>query len=369
MLLLQKDSPVLNISENGFCQILDFDRLPFALRREGVTFPEFAEWASNRVLSIGRSHAKAILNSLGLSQSNRYAVCKACRGLSLEDAYWIRQEGDEKEWKDVNLFHNDLSLALTELALSGSNSRQRVFEKKSVFELLPERRLKIHTPELTTLGVSAKGWIREGEDFYLHKTGKYEIPASQILDCLGIPHIAYEVSGEEIRDYLSEERKDWLDGVGEKMVKSRIFTNEDISLVTFEELEIFCGHYGLNPYEQAIKIDRRSYLMMQIADYVLNNDDRHGQNWGFFMDNATGKLTGACPLFDHDRAFSAGRNLMSQTTERDMTLKDGALAALRELNMELSGVFYMERPDFLEEAKWEQVLDRCRELESLARGR
>ncbi len=39
MLLLQKDSPVLNISENGSCQILDFDRLPFALRREGVTFP------------------------------------------------------------------------------------------------------------------------------------------------------------------------------------------------------------------------------------------------------------------------------------------------------------------------------------------
>ena len=102
MLLLQKDSPVLNISENGSCQILDFDRLPFALRREGVTFPEFAEWASNRALSIGRSHAKAILNSLGLSQSNRYAVCKACRGLSLEDAYWIRQEGDEKEWKDVH---------------------------------------------------------------------------------------------------------------------------------------------------------------------------------------------------------------------------------------------------------------------------
>ena len=109
--------------------------------------------------------------------------------------------------------------------------------------------------------------------------------------------------------------------------------------------------------------------MMWIADYVLNNDDRHGQNWGFFMDNATGRLTGACPLFDHDRAFSTGRNLMSQTTERDMTLKDGALAALRELNMELSGIFSMEIPDFLEEAKWEQVLDRCRELESLARGR
>lgn len=49
------------------------------------------EWASNRTLSIGRSYAKEILNSMRLPQSNRYAVCKACRGLSLEDAYWIRQ--------------------------------------------------------------------------------------------------------------------------------------------------------------------------------------------------------------------------------------------------------------------------------------
>lgn len=368
MLLLLKDRPVLKISETGSCQILDLDRLPFGLRREGITFPEFVEWAGNRALSIGRSHAKAILNSLGLSQTNRYAVCKACRGVSLEDAYWIRQEGDQKEWKDVNLFHNDLSLVLTELALSGSNSRQGALERNSVFELLPERKLKIHTPELTTLGVSAKGWIREGGDFYLHKTGKYEIPASQILDCLGLPHIVYEVSGEEIRDYLSEERKDWLDGVGEKMVKSRLFTNEDLSLVTFEELVIFCGYYGLNPYEQAVEIDRRAYLQMQVADYVLNNDDRHGQNWGFFMDNNTGKITGACPLFDHDRGFSSGKNLMSQTTERNMTLKDGALAAQRELKLELSGIFSMEKPHFLEEYKWEQVLGRCRELEDAVRG-
>ena len=82
MQLLLKDKPILDIQDNGICRILDFDRLPFALRKENVTFVDFIEWASNRTLSIGRSYAKEILNSLRLSQTNRFAVCKACRGLS-----------------------------------------------------------------------------------------------------------------------------------------------------------------------------------------------------------------------------------------------------------------------------------------------
>ena len=227
MLLLLKDHSVLKISENGFCQIRDFDRLPFALRRENITFPDFVEWVSNRSLSVGRSHAKAVLNSLGLSQTNRYAVCLACRGVSLEDAYWIRQEGDERCWKDVNLFHNELSLFLTELALSGENTHQNR---------------------------------------------------------------------------------------GEKMVKSRLFTSEDVSLVTFEEFSLFCEHYGLNPYEQAVNIDSTAYLRMQIGDCLLNNDARYGQNWGFFMDNHTGKMS--CPDYlEEDRwqqVLARARRLMTR---------------------------------------------------------
>lgn len=365
MFLMLKDCPVLEISEAGDCGILDFNRLPFALRREGVTFPEFVEWAANRSLSIGRSYAKAILNSLGLSQTNRYAVCKACRGVSLEDAYWIRQEGDEAGWENVNLFRNDLSLFLTEVALSGQNSHHTAAARETLFAQVQGKRLNIHTPELTTLGASAKGWIRSENGIFLHKVGRYEIPASQILDCLGIPHIAYEVSEDgEIQDYMSRERREWLESVGEKMVKSRLFTDEERSLVTFEEFAVFCEHYGLDPYEQAAGIDRTAYLQMQIGDYVLNNDDRHGQNWGFFMENNTGKLTGYCPLFDHDHGFSSSKNVMSQTTGQSMTLEEAALAAWGEMNMgeALDRLLDMERPDYLEEKKWEEVLARLRRL-------
>ena len=359
MQLLLKDKPILDIQENGTCRILDFNRLPFALRKENVTFIDFIEWASNRTLSIGRSYAKEILNSLRLSQTNRFAVCKACRGLSLEDAYWIRQEGDDKTWEEVNLFHNPLSLFVTEISLSGTNVH---------YSAKAEERGNIHTPELTTLGASAKGWIRQEGKLFLHKVGKYEVPANQILTALDISHIHYQIStDEEISSYLSEERKEWIEGVGEAVVNSELFTSEKISLVTFEEFQIFCSHYGMNPYLEAEKMDEKFYLKMQIADYILNNNDRHEQNWGFLMENETGKLTGFCPLFDHDHAFVSYTDVMSQTSESEMTLRDAAVRAQKELGLNLDKLDAMERPQFLSDAQWDAVLERKRQLSEKSR--
>lgn len=350
MYLLLKDDPILQINNNGSCKIIEFDRLPFALRKENVTFADFIEWASNRTLSIGRSNAKEILNALRLSQTNRYAICKACRGVSLEDAYWIRQEGDEKTWKEVNLFENPLSLFVTEVSLSGRNIN---------YHGNAEGKREIHTPELTTLGASAKAWIRESGGMYLHKIGKYEIPAHEILSALGIEHISYGISKEsDINSYLSEERKQWIDSVGEVIVNSKLFTSQDISLVTFEEFKEFCGTYSLNPYEEAMKIDREAYLRMQIVDYILNNNDRHEQNWGFFMDNVTGKITGYCPLFDHDHSFTEYGLIYSQTTEERITLAEAARWAQEELKLNLSPLDNMKKPELLTEKQWEQVLER-----------
>lgn len=354
MELLIKDTPVMEIEENGICIIKDFDRLPFALRRKNISLADFIEWASNRTLSIGRSYAKEILNTLRLSQTNRYAVCKACRGLSLEDAYWIRQKNDESTWKNVNLFENPLSLFITEVSLSGRNVNYQVTDYKKG---------NIHTPELTTLGASAKGWIRHVDGLHLHKVGKYEIPSSAILTVAGIEHIEYKVSrNEEVDLYLSKERKDWLEGVGEVIVNSRLFTSEDISLVTFEEFKVFCDAYGLNPYEEAVRMDREAYLKMQIADYLLNNNDRHEQNWGFLMENETGKLIGYCPLFDHDHAFSEYTDILSQTTEERCTLKEAALLAQNELNLDLSGFDQIEKPEYLTEKQWQCVIERKEKL-------
>lgn len=222
-----------------------------------------------------------------------------------------------------------------------------------------QEKRNIRTPELTTLGVSAKGWIRRDGNLYLHKAGKYEIPADQILTTLNILHVYYFVSLKtEIDSFLTKERKEWLEGAREVIVNAGLFTSEDTALVTFEEFRIFCENYGLNPYKEAGKIDRDFYLKMQIADYILNNNDRHEQNWGFLMDSSTGKLTGYCPLFDHDHAFSGYPDVMSQTTEEEMILYEAAAAAQKELRLKFGGLDEIERPAFLSEEQWKGVQER-----------
>ena len=102
---------------------------------------------------------------------------------------------------------------------------------------------------------------------------------------------------------------------------------------------------------------------MQIADYILNNNDRHEQNWGFFMDNASGKLTGYCPLFDHDHSFADHRNVMSQTTEQAVPLYDAAAEAQKEIELDFRALDHMAKPGLLSEKQWEGVMERKNRLE------
>ena len=43
--------------------------------------------------------------------------------------------------------------------------------------------------------------------------------------------------------------------------------------------------------------------MMYVFDALVCNTDRHANNYGFLRDNATGKLTGFAPQFDHNLAL------------------------------------------------------------------
>ena len=80
------------------------------------------------------------------------------------------------------------------------------------------------------------------------------------------------------------------------------------------------------------------------------------------MENETGKLIGYCPLFDHDHAFSEYTDILSQTTEERCTLKEAALLAQNELNLDLSGFDQIEKPEYLTEKQWQCVIERKEKL-------
>lgn len=81
--------------------------------------------------------------------------------------------------------------------------------------------------------------------------------------------------------------------------------------------------------------NRRAFARMQVADYLLNNSDRHEGNWGFYVDNGSGRILRLHPLFDHDQAFSASEALNSQTSERNETLLEAAVSSRKDAGLDL----------------------------------
>ena len=49
---------------------------------------------------------------------------------------------------------------------------------------------------------------------------------------------------------------------------------------------------------------------MQIADYILNNSDRHVGDWGFYFDINKNQLEKMYPLMDHDHAFDEEKEII-----------------------------------------------------------
>lgn len=342
--LMAKDIPILKIND-GKCNVLRPELLPFCIRKEEVSIEDFyGNWVNGRAIQLSRTNSKMILNSVRVSQTNSYAICKACHGLSLTDMYWFKDEEDGILWSDINLFKNDISRGMAATALVGDALKEKG---------------KIHTPELTTQGVTAKAWVRDSGKTFLYKIGRKELAASAILDTLGFSHVKYEkVVGEELDKIVTAQHKEQIEALGEEVVKCELLATEDKSMVNFEDYQLYCENQGKNAYYETLALDRKHYLEMQIADYVLNNVDRHTANWGYFMDNSTGEILSLYPLLDHDHAFSDVEGMMSQTTEQSMDLSTAAMLAQTELHTDLTSLLLMDCPEGLNVKEWEEVQSR-----------
>ena len=313
-----------------------------------MNYEHFINWINLRALPLNRTHAKDILNSIKVSQTNSIAICKKCHAVSLSDTFWIKESSENLSWKDINLFQNKFSEALASIALIGSNKRDNG---------------RMLTPELTTQGTVAKAWWKIDQDVYLYKIARKEIPASQILDVLQVDHVNYEeASKQELEKMDLKDLTTIIKNTEEILVKSKLISSENCALVTFEEFSEYCEFHELNPYKEVLTLDRKHYNEMNIVDYILNNDDRHIANWGFFMNTETGQLGGLHPLLDHDHAFSEKDNMIAQTTDYDESQFYVAIKAQHEENLNINKILNMEKPLYLSNFEWGEVQTRVHEL-------
>lgn len=253
-----------------------------------------SSWLSSRVIPKNREFVDRILSKSGLSQNDTIGIIQLCKGLSLNDSYWVVEEGFSGRFRDYNLFENRFTRTLAFIAYTGYGSTTRKGFTSS--------------PEFTTNGMLRKCWRRIDGKIYLYKGGTFgaanagkepysEFYAAQIAERMGLRHVEYGLSR-------------WK---GSLCSTCELFTDIDTSYVP---LHRFMPNITLPRAVEFLKSLGGSFYDdfadMMIFDSIIMNTDRHFGNFGLLVENAGNKPISLAPVFDN------GLSLFNYAMEDDL---------------------------------------------------
>ena len=239
------------------------------------------KWLKSRVIPKNREFVDQILAKSGLARNDVMGIINVCKGLSLNDSYWVVEQGFEGKFENYNLYQNKFATTLALIAYTGYGSNgKRGFTS---------------SPEFTTNGALKKCWRRRGGGIYLYKGGSSggvntgnepysEFYASQIAEVMGLNHVSYGLSK-------------WK---GQLCSTCELFTDINTSFVpvykfdcgtTLSEIAAFLKSLGDEFYN--------SFADMMIFDSLICNVDRHGGNYGLLVNKKTNKPIKFAPVFDN----------------------------------------------------------------------
>lgn len=258
-----------------------------------------SKWLKSRVIPKNREYVDQILARSGLSHNDIMGIINVCKGLSLNDSYWVVEKGFEGKFADYNLYQNNFTRTLALIAYTGYGSNSKKGFTSS--------------PEYTTNGMLKKCWRRDKGKIYLFKGGTSgaantgnepysEYYAAQIAEAMGLHHIPYNLSK-------------WK---GTLCSTCELFTDIDTSFVpiykfnqgsSLTETANYLKSLGQEFYDE--------FADMMIFDALICNTDRHAGNYGLLVDNKTNKPIKFAPIFDN------GLSLFNYAMADDLADVDG----------------------------------------------
>ena len=290
--LKQFDKPLLKFSattdtSEPEIQILWIDEdsrslLPLDLT---LTPDGLSRWLRRRTIPKNRAYVHNLLAKCGLNLNRPLSIINICKGLSLNDCYWVVQADNGDIFEKVNLYDNPFSNVLAELAFTGYGSSLR----SSLFS----------SPEFTTNGMLRKCWRRISGKVYLYKGGTEgasntgfepysEFYAAQIAAAMGVRAIPYGLSR-------------WK---GVLCSTCELFTSKEYSYIPVGHLVTKGGMDAVKAYYESLGAEFMAVLdEMLVFDAVICNVDRHFGNFGVMVDNRTNTVVSPAPLFDHGNSL------------------------------------------------------------------
>ena len=268
----------------GFsCQIISVKEenkhlLPLGMTVDG---DGVLSWLKSRVIPQNREFVDKILSVYGLTHNNISGIIQLCKGLSLNDSYWITDLNFNGKFTDYNLFENSFNKALSLIAYTGHGS-----VKPNGFS---------SSPEFTTNGMLRKGWRKINGTVKLYKGGSSgaantgnepysEFYAAQIAATMGLNHVPYTLSK-------------WK---GCLCCVCELFTDINHSFVPMWR---FCKTTSIKKIAEYLQNMGEDYFNafsdMMIFDALIYNTDRHLNNFGLMVDNMTNRPYAFAPIFDN----------------------------------------------------------------------
>lgn len=265
------------------------DLLPLGMELSGSGI---AKWLKQRTIPKNRAYVNSFLSKCGLHINRPMNIIRVSKGLSLNDCYWVVEEGFNGTFEKYNLYDNRFSQLLALIAFTGYGSSVRTSLASC--------------PEFTTNGMLPKCWRRVNGTIRLYKGGTSgasntgcepysEYYAAQIAEVMGINSVSYNLSK-------------WK---GELCSVCDLFTSKDYSYLPIGRMVTVGGMEAVREYYQSLGKEYIDALnAMLVFDAVIFNTDRHFGNFGFMVNNKTNKITASAPLFDHGNALFnyAGRD-------------------------------------------------------------
>lgn len=250
--------------------------LDLTLTSDGVV-----EWLNHRVIPKNRAFVEEILANYGLELDDTQGIIDVCKGLSLNDSYWIVPDGFSGKFADYNLYENRFSEILSLVAYTGNAGEKDVLST---------------SPELTTGGMLRKAWRHiDGDGIYLYKGG-----TSGFSNTGNEPYseyYAYQIAQKMNLNAVLYDLEQWK---GILASKCKLFTDINTAYVPIGRIVTHGGIRACLDYYASLGPEALQQLKdMIVFDSVIYNTDRHFGNFGVLRDNHSGKIIGPAPIFDN----------------------------------------------------------------------
>ena len=294
--LYNKNVKVADISEDDyFLHVVELDLLPFDLRGTKSAL----RFLSTRVQQTDRKFAADI--KMAIEAPSVQQMINKTALASLNDTFWLKEEGKDLSWNDVNLYdeQNRFDHYLFKAALCG------LTEEDYDAYMQNEKFAHVVTPEFTTGGSYAKAWYRDDKyGLCLLKAGRSKYKNREVVA---------EVLGSKVAEQLCSNSVPYhLKRYKDKLYcASEIFTDEDHSFVSFMDYIAYFGRVQKAMETNADYIknlvsnfdDDNKVNEMLLTDVLLANRDRHYGNFGFLYNPNTMKIESFAPVFDLNQAL------------------------------------------------------------------